>query len=305
MNRKTKQILSRVISMALLAVLALFVNHYRNTPVNESSMEIAKRADIVEVHFIDVGQGDAILIEADDTAMLIDAGEKNKGNVVTDYLQAQHITKLDYVIGTHPHSDHIGGLEPIVSNFEVDKVILPSVTHTTNTFEDFLGALEENELRITPAVVGDQYKLGPATFTVVAPNSPQYEDLNNYSVGIKLIFGDTSFLLTGDAGKLSEKEMLANGIDLSADVLKLSHHGSADSSSEAFLDIINPTYAMINVGKDNDYGHPHVETLTAMLDHNIKVYRTDEQGTVVFTSDGKNVSVNTQDYKITEEDLIN
>jgi len=297
MNRKTKQILGRVSSITLLAVLALFVNHYRNTPENESSMEIAKRADIVEVHFIDVGQGDAILIEADDTAMLIDAGENNKGTVVTDYLESQDITKLDYVIGTHPHSDHIGGLDTVVSNFEVDKVILPSVTHTTDAFEDFLGSLEENELRITTAVVGDQYYLGPATFTVVAPNSPHYEDLNNYSVGIKLIFGDTSFLLTGDAGKLSEDEMLANGIDLSADVLKLSHHGSADSSSEAFLDIINPTYAIISVGKDNDYGHPHAETLQAMLDHDIKVYRTDEQGTVVFTSDGKNVSVNTQDYK--------
>jgi beta-lactamase superfamily II metal-dependent hydrolase len=305
MNRKTKQIMSRVSGIILLAVLSLFVNQYLNAPDSKVSMDTTNRDNIVEVHFIDVGQGDAILIEAEDSAMLIDAGENNKGSVVTDYLETQNITKLDYVIGTHPHSDHIGGLDTVISSIEVDKVILPSATHTTATFEDLLDALAENNLGITMAVAGDQYSLGPATFTVVAPNSPYYDDLNNYSVGIKLTFGDTSFLFTGDAGKLSEGEMLANGIDLSADVLKLSHHGSNTGNSDAFLEAVNPAYAMINVGADNDYGHPHAETLEAMLNHGIKVYRTDIQGTVVFTSDGKNISVNTQDYEITEEDLEN
>jgi beta-lactamase superfamily II metal-dependent hydrolase len=305
MNRKTKQILGRVSSIALLAVLSLFINFYRNTPDSETPLETSKRADIVEVHFIDVGQGDAILIEANDATMLIDAGENNKGKVVADYLESQHITKLDYVIGTHPHSDHIGGMDTVLNEFEIDKIIMPSATHTTDTFEDLLDAIKENDLKITRAAVGDQYNLGSATFTIIAPNSPQYEDLNNYSVVIKLTFGNTSFLFTGDAGKMSEEEMLSSGIDLSADVLKLAHHGSAYSSSGAFLDAVNPTYAMINVGKDNDYGHPHAETLQAMLDRNIKVYRTDEQGTVVFTSDGKNISVNTHDYKILENDLKN
>jgi beta-lactamase superfamily II metal-dependent hydrolase len=305
MNRKTKQIMSRVSGIILLAVLSLFVNQYLNAPDSKVTMDTTNRDNIVEVHFIDVGQGDAILIEAEDSAMLIDAGENNKGTVVTDYLETQNITKLDYVIGTHPHSDHIGGLDTVISSIEVDKVILPSATHTTATFEDLLDVLAENNLGITMAVAGDQYSLGPATFTVVAPNSLYYDDLNNYSVGIKLTFGDTSFLFTGDAGKLSEGEMLANGIDLSADVLKLSHHGSNTGNSDAFLEAVNPAYAMINVGADNDYGHPHAETLEAMLNHGIKVYRTDIQGTVVFTSDGKNISVNTQDYEITEEDLEN
>jgi beta-lactamase superfamily II metal-dependent hydrolase len=305
MNRKTKQIMSRVSGIILLALLSIFINHYLNTPENKVSMDTANRDNLVEVHFIDVGQGDAILIEAENSAMLIDAGENNKGTIVTDYLETQNIKKLDYVIGTHPHSDHIGGLDTVINSVAVDTVILPSATHTTDTFEDLLDALEENNLSITMATVGDEYNLGPATFTVIGPNSSTYDDLNNYSVGIKLTFGDNSFLFTGDAGKLSEEEMLENGIDLSADVLKLSHHGSNTGNGEAFLQAVNPTYAMICVGADNDYGHPHVETLEAMLNCGIKVYRTDVQGTVVFTSDGKNISVNTQDYEITEEDLIN
>jgi beta-lactamase superfamily II metal-dependent hydrolase len=305
MNRKTKQIMSRVSGIILLAVLSIFLNHYLNTPENKVSMDTTNRDNLVEVHFIDVGQGDAILIEAENSAMLIDAGENNKGTIVTDYLETQNITKLDYVIGTHPHSDHIGGLDTVINSVAVDTVILPSATHTTDTFEDLLDALEENNLSITMANVGDEYNLGPASFTVIAPNSSTYDDLNNYSVGIKLTFGDNSFLFTGDAGKLSEEEMLENGIDLSADVLKLSHHGSNTGNSEAFLQAVNPTYAMICVGADNDYGHPHVETLETMLNCGIKVYRTDIQGTVVFTSDGKNISVNTQDYEITEEDLKN
>ncbi len=305
MSKKTKQIIGRVSGIILLAVLSLFINQYTSTQDNEFSTETANMTGIVEVHFIDVGQGDAILIETDHAAMLIDAGENNKGTVVVDYLNTQQITKLDYVIGTHPHSDHIGGLDTVLDTFLVDKVIMPSVIHTTKTFEDVLDTLEDKNLKITKAVVGTQYILGPATFTVVAPNASSYEEMNNYSVGIKLTYGDTSFLFTGDAEKLAEDEMVANGIDLSADVLKLAHHGSAYSNSDSFLNAVSPTYAMINVGKDNEYGHPHVEALQAMLDRDIKVYRTDEQGTVVFTSDGTNISVNTEDYKITVADLEN
>jgi DNA internalization-related competence protein ComEC/Rec2 len=304
MNRKKKQVIARISVILLLAALAIFINQYRPHQDTETSDENL-RNDIVEVHFIDVGQGDSILIEADNSAMLIDAGENNKGSVVVDYLKSQNIKELYYVIGTHPHSDHIGGLDTVLNSFPVKKVIMPEVSHTTETYEDVLDAVEKNNLTITRPVVGSSYQLGPATFTILAPNSSSYEELNDYSIVLKLTYGNTSFLFTGDAGIASEKEMLKTGLDLSADVLKIGHHGSISSSSKEFLDAVNPSYAMICVGKNNDYGHPHAETLRALKERDIKLYRTDMQGTVVFTSDGKNISVNTDNYIITDNDLDN
>jgi competence protein ComEC len=305
MKRKTKQLLSRIGGFILLVVLSIFVNKYITTPEQQTFSRKETRADVIEVHFIDVGQGDSILIESNNASMLIDAGENNKGSTVVNYLKAHGIEKLDYVIGTHPHSDHIGGLDTVIKAFPVDKVILPSVTHTTNTFEDVLDAITDKNLKLTKAQAGDQYSLGLANFTIISPDSNTYEDLNNYSVVIRLTYGDTSFLLTGDAEKLSEKAMVKSGYNLSADVLKLGHHGSSYSSGADFLDDVNPSYAVISVGKDNQYGHPHVETIQTMMDRNIKLYRTDEQGTIVFTSDGNTISVNTNDYVITDSDLKN
>jgi competence protein ComEC len=302
MNRKTKQFISRVGIIILLALLSLFIK-FQSDPKEETATKLTNQTDNLEVHFIDVGQGDSIFIEIKDSCMLIDAGENNKGTTVLNYLEDQNVDKLDYVIATHPHSDHIGGLDTVLRSISADKVIMPDVTHTTATFEDVLDVLEEKGMKITKAKVGDKYRLGPASFEIISPNSDSYEDLNNYSVGIKLTYGNNSFLLAGDAEKLSEEEMLKNGIDLSSDVLKLGHHGSAYSSCSDFLDAVNPEYAVISVGADNEYGHPHAATMQAMKDRNIKIYRTDKQGTVVFTSDGNTISVNTDAYEITEDDL--
>jgi competence protein ComEC len=302
MNRRKKQVISRISIILLLAVLAFFVNQYR-PPRDAGTSGENLQSGIVEVHFIDVGQGDAILVEADDSAMLIDAGENNKGSVVVDYLKSKDITELYYVIGTHPHSDHIGGMDTVLDAFPVKKIILPEISNTTQTFEQVLDAALKNDLSITRPVVGASYSLGPATFTILAPNSSSYEELNDYSIVLKLTYGNTSFLFTGDAGVASEKEMLASKLNLSADVMKLAHHGSAYSGSTDFLDAVNPSYCVISVGKNNEYGHPHSETLRVMKDRDIKLYRTDEQGTVVFTSDGRNISVNTDNYIITDSDL--
>ncbi len=302
MSKAKKQMIIRVSLLILLAALALFINQF-GVPQDTEPTQGTLQGNVIEVHFIDVGQGDSILIEAGDSAMLIDAGENNKGTSVIDYLAAQNIKDLDYVIGTHPHSDHIGGLDTVLSTLPVDTLIMPKATHTTKTYEDVLDIIAEKGLTITKPVVGGEYRLGSASFVIIAPNSSSYEELNEYSIVIKLTHEDNSFLLTGDAGSLSEEEMLASGIDLSADLLKLGHHGSAYSSTERFLDAVTPTYAIACVGIDNEYGHPHPDTLIARDTRNIMFYRTDKQGTVVFTSDGKNISVNTQEYEITDNDL--
>jgi competence protein ComEC len=182
-------------------------------------------------------------------------------------------------------------------------VILPEAVHTTKTYVDVLDAMEAHGLKATKPVVGDKYSLGPASFIIVSPNSSDYDELNNYSVGIRLTYNHISFLLAGDAEKLSEEEMLKNGLNLCADVLKLSHHGSGYSSCEDFLDAVNPDYAVICVGKDNEYGHPDPKTLRALVKHKIKVYRTDAQQTVIFTTDGKTISTNKEPYVVTENDL--
>ncbi|MGB4659545.1 MAG: ComEC/Rec2 family competence protein [Mobilitalea sp.] len=303
MNRKTKKMLVRITTILFMTVLVLFLKQLNVDSDEDITTATTNSDEVIEVHFIDVGQGDAILIETADSAMLIDAGENIEGSVVVDYLKSQGITKLNYVIGTHPHVDHIGGLDTVINSFSVDKVILSDSTHTTNTFEDLLNAIESNQLTITKAVVGNKYLLGPASFIILAPSSTDYNDLNDSSVVIKLTYGDTSFLLTGDAGTLSENEMLQSSFNLTADVIKLGHHGSYDSTSIEFLEAVNPTYAVFSVGADNEYGHPHFETLRKMINYNILTYRTDKQGSIVFTSNGKTISVNQNNYEITEGDL--
>ena len=301
MKKKSRQLLSRIAILLLLAVLYLFTRPYLSPSDQDSAIQNSDHKGILEVHFIDVGQGDAILVQSDHSAMLIDAGENNQGSTVSNYLRDKNIESLEYVIGTHPHSDHIGGLDTIIRSFDIKKILFPYVTHTTKTYEDVLDALSEKKLTITKPKVGDRYTLGAASFTIIAPNSDSYDEINNYSIGIKLTFGNTSFLLAGDAEQLSEEEMLDQGMDLSSDVLKLSHHGSAYSSGADFLDAVNPKYGMISVGSDNKYGHPSKETLKALAERDIEVYRTDKQGTVIFTSDGTNISVTTQKNNTSKE----
>lgn len=244
----------------------------------------------MKVHIINVGQGDSILIQFHNgQTMLIDAGPDDS---VLSYLNQQGIKKINYLVATHPHADHIGGMAAVIRTFDIEKVYMPRVSHTSKTYENVLLAIKSKGLRISSAKAGvtilDQNGL-KANF--VAPCSSSYDNLNNYSAVIKIRHGNTSFLLTGDAEAESEQQMLSS--NLKADVLKVGHHGSNSSTTSSFIKAVSPKYAVISCGAGNQYGHPHQEVLSRLSSAGVKIYRTDTNGTVIFTSDGKTLTVKT------------
>jgi len=247
----------------------------------------------LKVHYIDVGQGDSILIQQGTSNMLIDTGTNASTNSLMSYLQALNIKKLDYLVLTHPHEDHIGGADVLIKTLDIEIIYMPKVTSTTKTFADVVAAISSKGLKATLPELGSTFKLGDANCTILSPANPKSEDLNTYSIVLKIMFGTTKFLFTGDAQASNEQDMINEGYDLSADVLKVGHHGSHTSTSQIFLDKVNPKYAVISLGKDNDYGHPHKEVMVRMQAKNIPVYRTDESGTIIATSDGTNIKFNT------------
>jgi competence protein ComEC len=248
----------------------------------------------LKVHFINVGQADSILLEQGDSAMLIDGGNNGDRSKVKNYIEQQKITELDYVVGTHAHEDHIGGLDYVINAFKVGKVYFPRQSTNTKTFEDFVSAVKSRVGKMTAPKVGEAFKLGEAECIILAPNGSDYGDDNDHSIVIKVVYGSTSFLFTGDAEAKSESEMLAEGMDLSATVLKVGHHGSKTSTGQDFLDKVNPKYAVISVGEGNSYGHPTQEAMDRLKSKGIPVYRTDENGTIVAVSNGKEVSFGTK-----------
>lgn len=281
---------------AVLVILIYFIfNGTIEIPVNQDTKPKVEDnfSDAgFKMHFIDVGQADSILIQQGDFNILVDGGNNDDSQLVIDYLKKNKVKKLDYVVGTHPHEDHIGGLDKVIEEFQIGKVYMPKVTANTKTFEDVLNAVKKKGLKITSPTPGSEFKLGDANCMILGPNGKEYEDLNDYSIVIKVTYKQTSFLLTGDAEGICEKEMLSKGFDISADLLKLGHHGSGSSTTKAFLDKVNPKYAIVSAAKGNDYGHPHKSTMDKLKSREIIVYRTDESGTIVCTSDGKNLKFN-------------
>lgn len=260
----------------------------QSSPVSSS----AGASGTLKVSFIDVGQADSILLQQGDSFMMVDAGNNDDEDTVGDYLKSQGVRNIEYFIGTHKDEDHIGSADYVIKSFNVQKVYFPKQTATTETFRSFVNAVKSKGLHLTVPKVSDQFRLGGANVTCLAPQGGSYQDSNNYSIVLKVAFGQTSFLLTGDAETSSEKEMLSSGRNLSATVLKVAHHGSGTSTSQAFLNRVKPKYAVISVGKDNKYGHPDQKTMDRLKRNGISVYRTDESGTIVATSDGRNVSFN-------------
>ena len=246
----------------------------------------------LRVSFIDVGQGDSEFIELPNgETLLIDAGTNETGADVVNYIESLGYSSIDYVVGTHPHEDHIGGLDDVIRTFDVESVYMPKVTADTKTFEDVLDAVDEKGLTINTAKAGVTLVDGDGlSVKMLAPVLDEYDNTNDYSAVIKVVYGDTSFLFTGDAEEYAES--LITG-DVSADVLKVGHHGSSTSTGEAFLQRVSPSYAVISCGFDNSYGHPHIETMEKLGSLGIPVLRTDEMGTVVAESDGTEINIKT------------
>lgn len=276
--------------LAVVSLGALSAQMKGGTVTLAESLGVRLPERELRVHFLDVGQADCILAESEGHFLLIDAGNNADGDAVTSYLAEQGVSELDYVIGTHPHEDHIGGLDDAIEEFPVGCLILPPKETATQTFEELLDAAEAKNLALTAPVVGSTYALGDAFFTILAPNTDYGDDLNDWSVGIRLSCGSNAFVLCGDAERTAEADMLKNGQTLRADVLKVSHHGSATSTTQAFLDAVDPTWAVISCGRDNPYGHPDAQTLNRLADAGVGVFRTDEQGTVVAQSDGTEIT---------------
>lgn len=246
----------------------------------------------IYVHYIDVGQGDSILVQVNNKNLLIDSGPKSDKYKLLDYLDSLDIHKIDYVLATHPHEDHIGNMSSLIKKYEISHFYAPKVESTTKSFESMVEALKSKKLKINIIKKGtDSINLGSGTrVTVFSPIETSYDNLNNYSPVIKIEYGNSSFLFTGDAEKEIEIKLISNSEDINADILKVGHHGSSTSSSEEFIKKVNPSIAVISVGEDNTYDHPTDITLSHLKENNVKIYRTDQQGTIIFSSDGYTIT---------------
>lgn len=245
-------------------------------------------SDGMEVHFIDVGQGDSTLIVCGGEAMLIDAGVPEKGTAVQLYLKKHNVSRLKYLVLTHPDSDHIGGAPVIITKFPIDAAYISNYTKSNEIYEKLMQAFEYKNLKPAVPEVGSTCTLGKAAVTFLAPNK-KYDNPNDSSIALIIQYGKKRFLFTGDASASAEADIMANGLDISADVYKAGHHGSRYSSSQAFLDEVKPAASVISCGEGNKYGHPHAETLNRFRADDIAVYRTDEEGTVIASTDGKTI----------------
>lgn len=261
------------------------------TMSSETKETLNETTNFLKVSFIDVGQADAILLKEQDQYVLIDAGNNNDGPKLVDYFKRQGIESFKHVFATHPHEDHIGGMDDIINNFTIENFYMPDAIATTKTFEDMLTALEQKNITVTIPNKNDQIELLNAKMKILYVGSSE-KDLNDTSIIIKTIYNKISFLFMGDASKKAEKQLDIK--NLKSDVLKIGHHGSKTSTSKDFLTTVNPNYAVISVGKDNKYHHPATTTLNLLKNQNITVYRTDEDGTTTMITDGINIEIKTQ-----------
>lgn len=274
------------LSILLISIACLFLysnlTNFNNNTVNG-----------LVVHYIDVGQGDSILIQTKEKNMLIDSGPNDSIRKLSSYLNSLHIKKLDYVIATHPHEDHIGNMDYILKKYTVTTFMAPKVTTNSSYFNDMITELKHKNMNISTIRFGNKntnINLGDnIKVEVLGPVKDKYEKLNNYSAVIRISYNNTSFLFTGDCEKEEENDILKNNTNIHSDVLKVGHHGSSTSTTKDFLDAVSPKIAVISVGKDNSYNHPSSSTLSTLKKYGCTIYRTDNDGNITLKSDGENI----------------
>ena len=290
-----KKLIALLLILAILVLCGCLAKVLLDAPEETPAPQVTG-GEKLTVHFLDVGQADCALLECGGEYMLIDGGNIGDGQMVISYLQNMGVEVLKAVVCTHAHEDHVGGLPSVLAVFPTDNILSPTRTYSSRCFDDFLYYTDQQRLEVTLPAPGDEMTLGQAQITVLGPLK-SYAETNDTSIVMKVVFGETSFLFTGDMEVLAENDLLENGTDLKADVLKVGHHGSDTSTGYRFLYEVDPTYAVISVGEGNKYGHPNDITLSRLNDAECTIFRTDHLGTVVAVSDGKEVSFTWENQK--------
>ncbi len=286
--------MKKILSIILILTLLLFTScsvtiEGKDTP--DKGKNGTQEGELT-LSFIDVGQGDCILIKTPlERYVIVDAGSSSEKDKLYSYLESIGIKSIETAISTHPHEDHIGNLDNVIEDYYVKEVYMPRASANTRAFERLLDAIKKGGVKIKTAKAGTSFEIDGVSFEFLAPNSDKYEDTNNYSAVLRVGYGKKTFLLMGDAEKLSENEILESGADVRADVIKIGHHGSSTSSSGKFMEAVDPDYAIISCGKGNDYNHPHRETISLLNDLKIEVFRTDLKGTITFVTDGVELTI--------------
>jgi competence protein ComEC len=278
--------------LSLLLILLLLTGCASSNPVEPTTepVDTSTHEPGLTVHFLDVQHADCILLACGGEYALVDGGYPESGERIVTYMQEQGVKELDLMVGTHPHGDHIGGLPHVLNTFPTETVWTSQLPYTNDYVDNFTNAVTRNGADFVQPRPGERFQLGDATIDVIGPLNLRYEEANDLSLVLMVTYGDTRFLLTGDMEEVAERELVEAGVDLKADVLKVGHHGSSSSTSYRFLRAVAPTYGVISLAAANEYGHPHRDPMSRLMDADVTIYRTDKMYDVVAFSDGETIS---------------